>query len=247
MALKSRLLSSNWERVASLCESSIRSALQQTEPSVKVLLICHEQPPFGKRFDDRLEIISVDFPPPSPTYAATMEDKWRKLHIGMMRAGELQPDFVMIMDADDLVSNRLAEHTLKHPNCNGWIIRRGYHYRYGSHWIGWSNDFNCGTNAIVSSRLIRFPKDLREDSRKNCIVLRWGHTKIAEKLAEAGTPLEALPFRGAVYVAQHGDNHSHDVPLSNRLVNLIRSYRNFVRSPRMIVPLTGRIQSEFSL
>ena len=208
MALKSKRLAQDWRRTSRLCEASVRSALNQTDPDLKVILICHETPDWNTPIDDRLEVLIIDFPPPPPDPRKTMLDKWSKLARGMIRAGELKPDFVMLMDADDLVSNRLAHHAHRNRHANGWIFRRGYCYRYGSRWIEVENSYNCGTNAIVSSRLIQFPHDMSPQGRQKCSVLRWGHTVIDTELEKAGTPLEVLPFRGGVFVFGHGDNDS---------------------------------------
>src|SRR5262249_1750479 len=136
----------------------------------------------------------------------TMIDKWTKLAHGLVLAGELRPDFVMLMDADDLVSRRLAAHANRNKASNGWILKQGYNWREGARWVQYSDNFNCGTNSIVSSRLIKFPEDVRETSIQECVVLKNGHTTIEKALQERGTPLEPLPFPGAVWVYGHGDN-----------------------------------------
>ena len=46
------------------------------------------------------------------------------------------------------------------------------------------------------------------DERDRCIALTHGHTIIVEGLAQQGTPLEELPFRGAMYIRGHADNDS---------------------------------------
>ena len=208
MALKSKRLSNDWGRVSQLCEAALQSAYRQTEADIRIVLVCHESPDLKERYDSRLEIINVDFPPPPQDAKLTMTDKWRKVAAGMVRAGQLKPNFVMIMDADDLVSNGIATWAREHPNSNGGVIRRGYIYCPGSRWIVRENNYNCGTNAIVSARLIQFPKDTSEESFGACSVLRWGHTAIEGELAKAGTPLEVLPFRAGVYTIAHGDNHA---------------------------------------
>ena len=209
MALKSKRLSKDWSQVCRLFNASLRSAYNQTCGNFKIIVVCHETPDLEQKFDSRVEFINVDFPPPALDPVLTMRDKWAKLAVGMVRAGECRPKFVMNMDADDLVSSRIVEFTESHPDENGWHLSQGYEWGFGRRWIKSVDPFIlCGTNAIVGSRLIRFPRDTSPESIENCSVLRWGHTIIAEKLAEADTPLTPLPFRGAVYVTGHGDNWS---------------------------------------
>jgi hypothetical protein len=210
MALKSKQVSNDWSRVCQLFEASLISAFRQTDPDLRVIVVCHETPTVRGHYDHRLEFINVDSPVPAERDTSWgMKDKWSKLQVGLIRCGEIKPQFVMIMDADDLVSNRLVALTRAHPHCNGWTINLGYYYRFGSKWILRNPEFNCGTNAIVSSRLIEFPTDTSRAARDRRTVLRWGHTVIARKLAEAGTPLQPIPFPGAVYVHSHGENDSH--------------------------------------
>lgn len=228
MALKSKALSKDWGRVCRLFEASLMSAYRQTDPDFRIIVVCHETPSVVQKYDHRVEYINVDFPPPEQmTTPLCMKDKWTKIHLGMIRAGEHRPDFVMLMDADDLVSNRLVAHAHAHKQSNGWRIRLGYDYAFGSRWLHSNNKFNCGTNAIVSARLIHFPKEVSPESREKCVVLRYGHTAIEEQLAKMGTPLEVLPFHGAVYVHSHGDNDSHiGGKLFNNLRFLVREMPN---------------------
>lgn len=252
MALKSRKLSRDWERVCRLCNSSVRSACNQTCPDFRMIVVCHETPTLDDAFDARVEIINVDFPPPELDPRRTMQDKWAKLAVGMVRAGEHRPDYVMIMDADDLVSNRLVDYAHAHPGENGWMFHQGYEWKFGDSWIRCATPFvDCGTNAIVGGHLIRFPTDTNAQSIADCVVLRWGHTAIAEQLAKAGTPLKALPFRGAVNVKGHGDN---DLTFFNtsRSVSRIRKSLSFIRPGKwktlaQLRPCTAALRQEFSI
>ncbi|MEO1132288.1 MAG: hypothetical protein AAFX40_06220, partial [Cyanobacteria bacterium J06639_1] len=101
--------------------------------------------------------------------------------------------------------------------------------------------FNCGTNAIVSAKLIDFPKDTSEESRNNCSILRFGHTIIKQKMAEAGTPLTPLPFPGAVYITGHGDNYTVGGAFQWQGV------RKFVQTARQLRPCTSTIREEFAM
>ena len=243
MALKSKLVSKDWERVSHLFENTIRSAYNQIDPDFKIIVVCHEIPRLSDQYDERVEVINVDFPPPSQIITElTMQDKWRKLAVGMIRVGELQPDFVMIMDADDLVSNRLSQFVNSNKSSNGWMLKQGYTYSYGSQWIYYNDNFSCGSDAIVNSRLVNFPADYNAASINSCSLLRWGHTIIGEKLAEQGTPLQQLPFLGAIQVVNHGDNDSH-LPSKEEFVSL-RYFLGKVRRTRI---LSQKIKAEFSI
>jgi hypothetical protein len=243
-ALKSKVVSKNWETVSALFENSLRSAYEQIDPDFKIIVVCHEIPHLTLDYDDRIEFITVDFPPPEKLVTElTMQDKWKKLAIGMVRAGELKPDFIMFLDADDLVSNRLSQYVNQHKTANGWMLKHGYTYQFRSNWVDFNDCFHCGSDSIVSSKLINFPQDLSEQSIRNCIVLRWGHTIIGEKLAEQGTPLEPLPFLGAMQVVNYGDNDS-SLYTSQQTWYGLRHFLGKVRRTRRLGP---RLKHEFSM
>ena len=105
--LKSAKTAVDWPRVCELFEGTLRSAYQQTDPDLRVVAVCHERPNLQGSYDERVEFVEVDFPPPSQNQGqSAIADKWAKLHAGMVRAGDLHPDYFMFLDADDRVSNR---------------------------------------------------------------------------------------------------------------------------------------------
>jgi hypothetical protein len=177
IALKSKFVSNDWSKVSKLFEASLWSAYNQIDPDFRIIVVCHETPQLEKKYDERVELINVDFSPPDlkglekiDRSRVCMQDKWKKLSIGMIRAGTFNPDFIMIMDADDLVSRKLSQYANAHLTSNGWIFKQGYRYRYGSRWVYVDDHFNCGTNAIVSNKLIHFPKGLASEEINQCLV-----------------------------------------------------------------------------
>lgn len=243
MALKSKAVSKNWERVCELFENTLYSAYSQIDPDFRVIAVCHEIPALKREYDERVELLRVDFPPPDGSVPAeTMKDKWKKIAVGLIHAAKYEPDFIMLMDADDLVSRRLSEYVNARKDCNGWIFEVGYKYRFGSQWILRNDRFNCGTNAIVSTKLIDFPADLSQASRQKCSILKFGHTIIKEKMLEAGTPLTPLPFPGAVYITGHGDNYT----FGGQTIQW-QGVRKFVETVRQLRLCTPAIRAEFSM
>jgi hypothetical protein len=244
IALKSKAVSKDWEKVSYLFETTVRSAYQQSDPNFKIVVVCHETPNLKGTYDQRLEIINVDFPPPSQAKMG-MQDKWKKLAIGMVRVGTLNPDFVMIMDADDWVNYKLSAYVHAHAHENGWIMKRGYRYRFGRRWLYLDERFNCGTNAIINSKLIQFPTE--PDQFSQCILLTSGHTVIEKDLAKLGKPLSPLPFCGVIHVVEHGDN---DMALHAKTPDNPGFWQNLrfkLGVLRRTRPLTQKIKQEFGL
>lgn len=207
--LQSPLASNNWPRVSMLATRCLASILAQTNPDFKVVLVCNELP-VGFRPDPRVTILQRDFPLPGKSSQARMEDKWLKVRYGLAALRQIAPCHVMVVDADDLVSNRLAGHVAKYPDANGWIFETGLLHDEGSKLIyQQKKDFHlmCGTSSII--RLERDDLPLSEqDETRSCLVLRSGHRLIEKEMERIGKPLFPLAFPGAIYILGTGENDS---------------------------------------
>ena len=212
--LQSKQVSRNWARVTKLFELMLGSIMQQTSENFRVLVACHEIPEVPFADDPRLRFYPVDFAPPASDAPSQVRvtDKYDKLAVLMKELGTIEHSFSMCVDADDLVSRKLVEFAHAHPESNGWIFPHGYRYSMGSRWIlEQRGNFveHCGTSSIIKSSLIEYPKDFSAEQRQKCVRLRAGHHNIADLMIEEGHPLEDLPFPGAIYMTNHGDNDSH--------------------------------------
>jgi len=246
-ALKSREVSESWERVLELFENSLYSVYNQTDPDFKVIVVCSEKPELKREYDDRVEFIEADLVPPAKeAYEGRNIDKYKKYSIAMIRAIELNPDFVMFFDADDLVSRRLSRYANSQKDCNGWMIKKGYRWNYGRRWMQYTDKFNCGTNCIVNVGKIMFPKDASNEEISKCIRLTHGHQTIEEDMRKQGDPLKELPFPGAIQVLGHGENTSD---LKFGPDKAWKGWRFFLGSLARgsYRPITGKIKREFSI
>lgn len=208
LALQSPEASKDWGQVSRLCERTLRSVCAQTSPAFKVILVCNVRPETSFTHP-HLSIIERDFPVPAATSAARMNDKWTKLKVGLVAARHLAPAHVMLMDADDCVHRGLAEHVARYPGFPGWSMTEGYFHDEGSHWIYRRKEFYnfCGSSAIVRLEPSNFPQSEAEP-KENYFILDNGHRAIKEYMSERGTPLQPLPFVGAVYMTGTGENDS---------------------------------------
>lgn len=259
MALKSQSVSSNWESVCRILEKTLRSVCAQTDSNLRVFVVCHEIPQLAGFSDPRVEFLSVDFPAPDLSQKKSrQEDKFKKLAVGLSRARDFNPDFLMLMDADDLVSRRLVEYAHAHPNANGWAFEKGYTYDAGSPWLFLRNDLYkvCGTSAVINARLVELPEDPVRDFEE-CVILRYGHTAIRGQLDSRGTPLEPLPFPGAIYVLSHGENNASHLrqpsgikqptTLLDHVRQILGNQRRFITTLPQRKLATSALRREFSL
>jgi hypothetical protein len=240
--VKSKAVSKDWDQVGRLLSNTLRSLAGQLDADFRVIVAHHERPAVDPGGDPRFEFLQVDFPP--PLYRQEMMvDKNRKRELIAHRLRQSGGGYLMYVDADDLVSNRIAQFVARDRNPNGYVIDTGYELDASARRVRWAPRFDrfCGTSSIIHWSV----EDLPEIPFAPAPVrlrryLDAGHAGWASLARAEGRPLKALPFPGAVYVVNTGENHS--VATSN--VGFRRSLlRRF--TPRRAV--TAAMQREFAI
>lgn len=244
--LQSQATAKSWQRVSQLFERCIQSVVQQTSSRFHAIVVCHEKPDITFTHP-HLSYVEVEFPVPDMTLSSAQDvlnqkrtDKGRKQLRGLVTAQAFQPTHTMLLDADDLVSKHLAEFVDQHPQANGWFAKDGYRHAENSRLIyRKSNNFYkmCGSCNIIRYDLNNIPEAPEYNRGYGYYKLYIDHAKVIQLLAAAGTPLEPLPFIGAVYITQTGENIYFD---SSRIYQGMGRYLNY----RLI---TRSIREEFGL
>lgn len=261
--IKSPKVSNSWEQVSRLFERCVRSICNQTSPEFRVIVVCHEKPhikfshPHILYHEVDLPIIKLD---PEQKYKSARyyceernKDKERKILMGMVHARTLKPSYVMPVDADDCVSKRLAEFVNRNSHSNGWFISDGYEYQEGSRRIYLrKGNFNmrCGTCNILRYDLLDLPENINYDKPRHQFLP--GHHDVEKFMLRQGTPLEPLPFPGAIYITEHGENNYSQTGFDSDHPKL--KYHNpfLIRMNKVYKtlnsrPLSSAICDEFSL
>jgi hypothetical protein len=201
--VKSPEVSTSWSHLSQLFERCLRSVCNQTASSFKVIVVCNEKPDISFHHPS-VKYLQVDFPPPLYEYGAKMEDRSKKVVAGLLEAKELNPSHVMLVDADDCISKRIAALAEQNPTSNGWFVDRGYEYIDGSQRISVRRSGfykMCGTFNIIRYDLFRLPEKLLPyDKISGYDRFLTGHSLAREDLESRGTPLEPLPFPGTIYI-----------------------------------------------
>lgn len=249
--LRSPEVSSNWEQVSTLCNGTLRSLCNQTSDAFRIYLVCHT-PPVRQVQHPNITTIQVNFDIPG-TREEMLVDKYKKIKRGLVQikasGSKSLPSGrypVMIVDADDRVHRDVADWVDSHPEGYGWYFPKGYIYPYGQPFLftdtilGSQFHKTCGTSAIVYCEGDDLP-DTMKDDRKKLIMLRCGHNIITDCMEERRTPLKPLPFPGACYVTDTGDNWSG--------VSWLRwkGKKKFLRQVISIRPLVSYYRKRFSL
>jgi hypothetical protein len=251
--LKSPLASSNWEKVSQLFEITLKSVCNQTSDKFQVIVVCHQKPTISYSHPS-VTYLEVDFPiSANPDIRTKRRDRVRKVLTGMVYARRFKPSYVMKVDADDCISQRLAEFVDQNPQCNGWLVNQGYEYQEGSKFIYLrkSNFYrHCGTSTIIKFDLLDLPLNPESMDYEELVQYHLPHSKTDKNISKKGNTLDCLPFIGAVYIIKNGEN---TYPREKKLPEVIKNpsetvlylkdiYRNFSSQV-----LTQSIGEEFGL
>ena len=197
----------DWGAVKARIAETLASLAAQTTDNWDVVLIANHEADLPA-LPTRARVVRVDLPPPPPLlpdhkledlYEQIRTDKGRRVLLGLLAT---RPSgFVMTVDYDDFVSNRLAALVATHPEANGWFVSSGYLYDSSDTLLRYPEKFNefCGTSIIVRADLLQIPATEADATDSYTRHQLGSHISIKGRLAAAGTPLQPVPFAGAVY------------------------------------------------
>ncbi|GHH76485.1 glycosyltransferase family 2 protein [Promicromonospora soli] len=222
-SLRHPVNSDDYPRVEALLRDTLRSLTAQDHPDFAVFVVGNKEP--GFLLPDKVHFVPVDFPPPVLTRGprtprdAFVWDKGTKIGIGLLAARAVEPDHVMIVDADDFVHRSLAGFVARHPDAPGWVLTNGYIYSRARQTFRRQRTFNrvCGTSHVVRFDAYAVPARLDTKASQTQVADGYGerlhrilgaHHDAVDWLASNDFLLARLPFRGAVYQVDTGENHS---------------------------------------
>ncbi len=205
--VKSELLASDWLAFSKLFERTLKSICNQINDNFKVIVVCHELPQVIFT-SDKIEYVQVPFEPPTLVAddgdinrALKEGDKANKILVGFERAKKYKPDYIMVVDADDCISNTIVSFVAQQENnVPGWYIDKGYYYKEGAKYLFLNKKtFNdlCGSCIIIRTDL--FLQLITHDP--------WLYYYHELKELPNGIALKPLPFAGALYSMANGENH----------------------------------------
>jgi len=247
----------DWGLLKANLVQTVASISNQTSIDWRCMIVANEGADLPQ-LPERFEIERVTFPPNDMHERSNADvedfrdsfrlDKGRRVLKGMLAARDSR--FFMIVDDDDFVSSRLARFVSDNRDANGWIIDRGYIWDHGGKLLLGNDDFNhlCGTSLIVNAGLYGLPEQFEDASGEWIKSMLGSHHRINEILAERGTPLAKLPFRGAVYRVAHGGSHSGTPSLLSRYFlswGALKRPRRMLRNLSKLRLVDGTARREF--
>ena len=239
--IKSKRVSGNWLEFCNLVERTFKSICNQTDQNFKLVAVCHEIPQI-KFTHKNIHYLQVDFESPVRRQSESDEsinkrreiDKGEKLKLVAKYAEDnFNTDYVMTVDSDDYVSNRVAAHVNSSKgNVPGWYTKNGYLHFEGKSFLFATFKFSylCGSSVIVKPKLLQYFFEVDP-------VLFFDHRLT---VLDNHIKLRPLPFYGGIYSMANGENHlmhvsnikkfnNHKGWLSSeglkRIVTKLRNYR----------------------
>ena len=248
--VKSKTVTSDWAAFSRLVNRSINSICNQSNTNFKVIVACHEIPETKFNDDSRVEFLKVDFSPPILKNNAEDNmlkefDKGKKIKFAAAYAMKIRASYIMTVDSDDCISNKICEFVSKNGNHSilGWYVKKGYLYTEGKRYafLNFKN-FNtiCGSSVIIKPELI----DLMYRNKF------W--FKHERTIFEDGLSLLPLPFPGSLYSMLNGTNIALDKEgmksrTTYKLSNLESIKSIFRRLGKYMLVPKAYIKKEFSV
>jgi hypothetical protein len=233
--------SADYGRVETLLQDTLASLTRQSRDEYVVIIVGNRRPAFP--LPERVVFVEVGFPPPSDVRgprtgrAAVIWDKGTKNGIGLVAAREFGPDYVMFVDADDFVHRELAAFVNARPGQPGWFVKRGLVYSRARNAYRSRRGFYraCGTSFIIPFDAYDVPPQLTVSATQREVAEAFGerlenileHGWAFDWWRRHGRILVPLPFPGAVYHVEHGENHCDNALFGPALPYSPRLHQDF--------------------
>jgi hypothetical protein len=269
----SRQTTREWDVHCWLLERAVESMVGGANEGITAVVVCHELPEIARRNRSRVEFLQVDFAPPEIISDAMCVDKVCKLSYGLDWAIDNGFEYVMVSDADDLVSNKLFPFVTANRGHHGWLSKTVLMHAYGSRWVRLAAGFSA-PSAIFRSENVTFaepPFDrgltkmlvdggeanylhlLTERRRRVSTMMAAGCTNYPLRAVQEGLQLEAFPFPATLMISHRSSMSwipgglAYRGPAASTVSERVSDIKTRIRRMRSASLVTQRIRDEFSM
>lgn len=219
----------DWQRVLENLKATLQSILNQTDKRYMVLIATEDEIDLQEVTNNHVRLLKVpklNFEPVN--YHNSHNDATSKRRLLSQEALRLRAAYLMLADADDLISKNIVAYVNRNPHPIGYAITRGMVFDYltgkmlpcPSEMIQVDGfDTYCGTSLIYT-----LADNVRLPDNWPISIVELGHDKVRRTLREAGTPLLEIEEPLIVYVLNSGENMTMD-PHDN---NPYRAFAKYV-------------------
>ncbi len=218
-----RKTDNNWEIECSNLKNTLNSVINQIDKNFKVFVIYSDSPDFNFSHDS-VEFVKFPYEFKSTNEIAKLEkvvnpdfkegisdkvyDHGKRLLYGSFIAKEKGCEFIMPVDADDFVSNKLSEWVnLNKNNCTGWYIDKGFiKFGLSKILVKVKRNMNMinGSTHIIHVNLL--PDQLMENINPSLMCFFSSHGYLTTRLKHLkNIDLVPIPFYAIIYYI-HGKN-----------------------------------------
>lgn len=268
-----RRVKSKWETACAHLRQTLKSIHNSTSGNYRAVVAGHEAPDFDVAFDSRFIFLPLNHPIPSHenSNVAGRLDKLTKIAAAWNYAKSTwNPNYVMKLDADDLISSRLVDWLENSGGEAGYLIKYGWVWSSGSRYLITKVEYLdriCGSCLIIRSDLAdekgpfltsaegapfdeassRFAASdhysLIPGSETSTLLLNDSHQRYAAQFAYLGHQLSNVPFHAVVYRFGNSDSLCM-TDWWQRGAQTLRMLLGRIRRMRFI---TKRLRKEFIL
>jgi hypothetical protein len=239
--------SRDWQALKRRLSQTIRSIAGQDDARWRAIIVANEGSDLPE-LPEKFELKQVRFPP-NPVFEqgaygrevfldSCRLDKGRRVLAGILQAD--RSGYSMVVDDDDFVSCRLTGFAAGRSGANGWYMPKGYIWGDGGKLIYEYPDFwkFCGTSHIIRTALYELPVGVEDADPDDIRRIFGSHLAIRGYLEARGTPIEPLPFAGAIYRIGHAGSHSK----SPGLVKEVFFRREILKNPFKLAQRFSRLR-----
>lgn len=237
-----------WDYACNLLRRTLKSVCNQTDDDFRVLVVCSELPE-NIEPHPQVEFIPVNLPTPD-NFQQGIRDSKIKVRIGCFYAQQYSPDFIMSVDADDLVSSRLVEYTKNNLKQHGFYFQKGYIYVEGDNklllkrqkFYRW-----CGTCNIFRADIFDIPESVKFEYFSEEVIAKTyclHHSTAPKIMEERGGVMEPLPFPGSIYSIDNAINITSVDKQKLQGKGFLTNFKRFLLDYKAITP---KIKREFLL
>lgn len=217
--------SNNYKRIEELFETCAHAVCGQTNKNFIYIVVCNQIPEISFS-DERIKFVEVNIEKPVGHRESVLMDRANKRLIGLTYANKFyEPEYIMMLDADDLVSRDLVEKiesNEKMKNTGGFRIDKGYLFDLKNQ--KWQRKYGmnryCGSTLVFKYGQISEEFDIIDSidtseiisansNKKNLLIKLLGdHIDSANFLENKGYPLLSYKKFGIAWVINTGENES---------------------------------------
>ena len=235
-------IAKDWSYVQFCLNRTLASVLASSGVDFRIYVICQSRPEQMMQ-DARIEFLQAENPLPNPEDKdEKRNDKGLKIMMGVRKAAEYKPDYIMRIDADDLLSRHLFEYVAQTPGYDAFFVNRGYEWQEGSSIISTRRHFHqyCGTCFISRYGADLYPYWIGYATSGERICDQ-SHTAIEQVLREKKYKLHYINQPMVVYITGGNDQ------LRNRNLSIRRRVINVVCGLWRKSRISQKLRDEFSL